>query len=249
MVAVKKRGKDNILRTYWMRLDKDPKLRKKKKLHTLMRSYNKVLRKVNADISSEDETKSLAALAVKLMMYTGIRIGNEASAQGIVSKVTKKVEKTQGLITLDKQHIELKGDSVVFDFVGKKRVPQIISITNPELRKQVMNAHHASTDRLIPLTYHQVNMYIRKNIGKQYSPKDFRGLRANLEAVKKIAEISRRPKPETKTQANEEIKEVAEHVANVLGNTLGVAKRSYIDSNIIVQMLHARFNPKKKRKK
>ena len=103
-------------------------------------------------------------------------------------------------------------------------------------------------DDVLSVGHKEIVKYIHKNVGKEFTPKDFRGLRANLEAIKKIAEVSKRPAPTTKTEANAEIKEIATHVANVLGNTMGVAKRSYIDSDILTQHLYDRYNPKRKKK-
>lgn len=247
LVAKKVRRKDGVLTTVYVKVNQDKKLQKKHKLQTLIKDYNKILSKLNTHIDANDDEKSLAALAIKMMIFTGIRVGNEESAKGFHSKIHKEEKRTYGLTTLDKTHLTVKGNSVVFDFIGKKQVPHHIEIDNPKLKEQILWAHQTTTDRLFGVEYKDIKRYLYNHLGKQYTPHDFRGLRANLEALKKISKINKRPKPKTKSEVNAEIKEVLDFVAKKLHNTAGVAKRSYIDSDIIKEHLHKRFNPKNKK--
>jgi len=241
--------KDGILTTVRVKVGDDPKHKKIQKLRILIKKYNSTIKMLNKDIAEQGD-KGLAALGVKMIAYLGLRVGNEKSASGYVSLKTKKQTFTYGLTTLTKDHVKLNNGIMTLEFVGKKGVNQNITITNKDLVKEIMWAMSKSKgDKVLGIGYKEINNYIRKNIGKEFSPKDFRGLRANLEAIKKIAEVSKREAPKTKTEANAELNEIATHVSNVLGNTMGVAKRSYIDSDILMQHLHSRYNPKKKRRK
>lgn len=248
LVAKKIRNSKGILTTVYVKIAGDSKLRKKKKLHTLMRKYRYIIGNLNRDIREGGEL-SKPALGIKLMMYLGIRVGNEASAQGYVSLATKKMTKTYGLTTLTKKHVDVSGDRVKINFIGKKGVEQHLEINNKALAEQVKEAHKEAGETLLGVDYNDIKRYIYNEIGKEFSPKDFRGLRANLEAVRKIKSINKTPPPKTKTEANAEVKEITNHVSQVLGNTIGVAKRSYIDDNILKEHLYRRFKPKRKRSK
>jgi len=99
--------------------------------------------------------RKVCAFAVLLMSETGIRVGNEGSAEGYVSKAPKTLGqtlKTYGLTTLKCQHVSFEftstetidtSDSTVFrtvllkvpvkmilDFVGKKSVEHFIEVTD-----------------------------------------------------------------------------------------------------------------------
>lgn len=248
LVAKKTRRKDGVLTTVYVKVNQDKKLKRKKKLLSLMKNYNSIVRKLNNHIDQKNEDISLGALAVKMMIFTGIRVGNEESAKGFQSKIHKEEKRTYGLTTLDRSHVKVTGSSVVFEFIGKKQVPQRIEITNKKLKEQLLWAYNTTIGRMFGVDYKDIKRYLYNHLGKEYTPHDFRGLRANIEALKKINQISKRPKPKTKTEVNAEIREIADHVAKVLGNTAGVAKNKYIDDDIIKEHLYKRFNAKNKKK-
>ena len=248
LVKKKVYRKDGILTTVRVRVDKDKKLQKKKKLMTLMKRYNPLLAMLNKHIDDKGE-HSLHALAIKTMILTGIRVGNEESSEGRVSKQTKSVEQTFGATTLTKEHVHINPKDVVLEFIGKKRVPQMIRVTNPKLRKQLEWAYGLPTKKLFNSAYKDLKRFGYNFIGKEYTPQDYRKLRANMEALKKIVQISKTPKPKTSAELSKEIKQIAFHVANVLGNTEAVAKSSYIDEDIITDFKNKRLKITKAKKK
>ena len=84
------------------------------------------------------------ALACKMMMYTGIRIGNEGSAEGYITKPHPNSKKepefvqTYGLTTLLPEHVLVKGRKVFLNFIGKKQVENSFTLigdseTDPSL--------------------------------------------------------------------------------------------------------------------
>lgn len=175
------------------------------------------------------------ALACKLMMYTGIRIGNEDSSEGYVtkphpySKKEPEFVQTFGLTTLRREHVILKGRWVAFNFTGKKSVENTYRIPG-ELGKQVRNTmrnYYGNT--LLGISDYELTKFVKRFVGRKFTPKDFRTLRANMTAFELLQEISERDLPETKKQLNQEIKEIAVGVSQQLCNTPGVCKTSYVD--------------------
>ena len=175
------------------------------------------------------------ALACKMMMYTGIRIGNEDSAEGYMtkphpnSKVEPKFVQTYGLTTLLKEHVYIKGRKVVFMFLGKKHVDNTFEISGELARqfKQFMKLYDGDT--LFGISAYQLTKFIKKYVGQHFIPKDFRTMKANMLAYEKLSDLCDNELPHTKKEYNAEVKEIATFVSEHLNNTPGVCKKNYID--------------------
>ena len=193
------------------------------------------------------------ALACKMMMYTGIRIGNEESAEGYITKPhpysKKKPEfvKTYGLTTLLPEHVMFKGRKAYLNFIGKKQVENSFTIGG-ELAKQVKRMYGTvcEGETLFEITEYELTKFIKTYVGSHFTPKDFRTMRANMYAYEKFSEICERELPTTKKEYNAEVKEIATYVSEHLNNTPGVCKTSYIDSYLWDYVADARPVTKKK---
>lgn len=196
------------------------------------------------------------ALACLLMMHTGIRVGNESSAEGYMtkphpfSKKEPEFVKTYGLTTLLTTHLCVKRTCAELNFVGKKQVDNSFTIYDPQLvywlrALQLWATEHAvMTNKkevsLFCLSDYQLTRFIKTYVGKCFSPKDFRCMRANMYAWE-IASSSltsgyKRPseKPMTKKEFKAGIvKPLFEFVAKQLNNTPGVCKKSYIHDGLV----------------
>ena len=193
------------------------------------------------------------ALACKMMMYAGIRIGNEGSAEGYVTKPhpnsKKKPEfvQTYGLTTLLPEHTLVKGKKVYLNFIGKKQVENSFTLTG-DLAKQVKEVLKTVEDgeTVFEVTEYELTKFIKRYVGRRFTPKDFRTLRANMCAWDKVRELTERELPGTKKEYNAEVKEIATYVSEQLNNTPGVCKASYIDSYLWDE--YAELRPVTKRK-
>lgn len=187
------------------------------------------------------------ALACKMMMYTGIRIGNEGSAEGYITKPHPNSKKepefvqTYGLTTLRPEHVMVKGRRVYLNFIGKKSVENSFVLTG-ELAKQVKTVLGTveQGETLFEISEYELTKFIKKYVGRRFTPKDFRTLRANMCAWEKFVEICGRELPKTKSEFNREVKEIATYVSENLNNTPGVCKTSYIDSMLWDEVAGAR---------
>ena len=192
------------------------------------------------------------ALACKMMMFTGIRIGNEGSAEGYMtkphpmSKEEPKFVQTYGLTTLLKQHVQVKGRKVFFYFLGKKHVDNTFEIGGDLARqiKSFLKMYDGNT--LFDITAYQLTKFIKKYVGQAFKPKDFRTMKANMLAYEILDEICERDLPTTKRDYNAEVKEICTYVSEHLNNTPSVCKTSYIDSQIWDEFAEVRPVTKKK---
>jgi len=180
-----------------------------------------------------------------LMAECGIRIGNEDSAEGYVSKVKGhegEVVQTFGVTTLKKEHVSFTDEAMVLDFVGKKVVEQSITITDPLLVKFGRKFYDESeTDSWLNTDAGMVNKFINKKVDSRLVIKDFRTFTANRNAFHIYNNnIKNKPLPLSNGELNREVKEVCEKTSEVLGNTAGICKSAYISHHFINHIIEER---------
>lgn len=179
------------------------------------------------------------ALACKMMMHTGIRIGNESSSEGYMtnphpnSKKEPEFVKTYGLTTLLPNHIQVQRGKAYINFLGKKSVENSFCIGGT-LAKQIKEVLSTVSDgeTFLEITAYELTKFIKRYVGRKFTPKDFRTMRANMYANEKMLELMKHEAPTTKREYNAEVREVCEYVSEKLNNTPGVCKKSYIDGDL-----------------
>ena len=77
-----------------------------------------------------------------------------------------------------------------------------------------------------------INDYIKANAGEAFSAKDFRTWNATAFAAARLDHFERRPTPRPRSRQRV-IRRVVKEVAEMLGNTPAVARRSYIDPRVL----------------
>jgi len=178
--------------------------------------------------------EKVLATVVSLLEATAIRVGNEEYARD---------NDSYGLTTLQDKHVKVKGTTIRFHFRGKsgkehdvevrdKRIARIVKATQ-ELPGQNLfeyldehgAVHHIHSD--------DVNDYIRSAARDDFSAKDFRTWEATMYCALELAAIHSQGKSAAKAAVVEAVK----HVADRLGNTPAVCKKSYIHPGIIQEFL------------
>lgn len=177
-----------------------------------------------------DREKVLAAI-VQLMDRAYFRVGNEIYA---------KENQSYGLTTIRSKHTTVRGDMIVFDFIGKSGQEQLHKIKDKPLADIVRQLdelpgyeifkYYDEDGNLQPVSSSDVNEYIKEVMGEEFSAKDFRTWGGTLLAAAELGNIERaRHKKERQQAVTECVKKVAER----LGNTPAIARGSYIDPRII----------------
>lgn len=185
------------------------------------------------DAAIEDGNQ--CALVLKLMMYTGMRVGNIESALGYQTKVHPMLQKkgvksvfrqTFGVTTLEKRHITVQKNKVVFDFLGKKGVQQSIEVNDPILVSQLKAQYKKCEDTLFSVTDCHVREYVKNTLGETFMVKDFRTMYANAIATSEVLKY--------KGELTKKIqKAICVFVASKLGNTPAISRKAYIDPAIL----------------
>ena len=81
----------------------------------------------------------------------------------------------------------------------------------------------------------EVNAYLKRQLGDEFSAKDFRTWNATVLAAVALAASDRNARSRTARQRT--IREAVHEVAELLGNTPAVARRAYIDPRIFDRYL------------
>jgi DNA topoisomerase IB len=76
----------------------------------------------------------------------------------------------------------------------------------------------------------EINEYIQEKVGEQFSAKDFRTWHGTVLAAAELAAVE---PPSSKSAAERAIREAVKNVAERLGNTPAVCRRSYIDPKVL----------------
>lgn len=202
----------------------------------LAQRHEQIIEKLDGFINVQGMTqRCLCALMCKIMFVTGIRIGNEKSAEGYESKREGAgFQQTYGLTTLKRQHISVRGQRITFSFLGKRSVEQTLQFKDKVIAQKVKTLLMDDEDEFVfPISEYQLRKFIATYIGKGFKAKDLRTFYANVTAYNYFKRELAEYYVETKKDRNAEIKLMVEHVAGRLGNTPAISKRSYIDHRLL----------------
>lgn len=176
------------------------------------------------------QEKVMAAI-VSLMERTNIRVGNS---------VYEKLYGSFGLTTLKNKHVEIKGSSIRFSFVGKKGIRHDISLKNKRLARIVSSVKEIPGKELFqyydedgnrkPVDSGMVNDYIKKISGEDFTAKDFRTWAGTVNAFIALKELGL---AENETTAKKMIVEALDKVASNLGNSRTICKKYYVHPVIL----------------
>ncbi len=192
----------------------------------------KIRERVEHDLAlpGMQRNKVLAAV-VRLLEETTIRVGNEEYA---------KENDSYGLTTMLNKHARVDGANVRFSFKGKSGVRHTIALRDKPLAKIIRACQDIPGQELFSyvdadgtprdVTSSDVNDYIREVSGGDFTAKDFRTWVGTVQAALLLAEHEY---VETQSERKRRLNDVVKAVAERLGNTPAVAKKSYIHPEII----------------
>lgn len=179
--------------------------------------------------------EKVLATVVSLLDKTLIRVGNDEYA---------KTNGSFGLTTLRNKHLKVAGNELRFHFKGKsgkvwrlavkdRRIARVVASIQ-ELPGQTLFQYIGDDGDVRSIDSSDVNDYLRLISGADISAKDFRTWSASVLAVLSFSAIG----PfETKTQAKTFTRRAVETVAERLGNTPAICRKSYIHPAVITAYL------------
>jgi DNA topoisomerase I len=188
------------------------------RLRAFGKAYPSLLKRIKRDMPTSE-----AALALYLITQTGFRIGSNAETRAAV--------KAFGASTLKCAQVGVDGDSISFDFTGKKGVRVNKTIKDKFLADSIAGRCRAGPDkRIFDTTDDAIRAYLSAISGSRgFTVKDFRTYLGTLAAFRKINSM---PVPANSGETKRYKREVGKTVAKELGNTPAIALNSYVSPEV-----------------
>ena len=224
------RGRKQYLYHAWWRAHRDET--KFDRMAEFGRRLQRLRRQVEADLQRPGlpREKVLAAV-VRLLETTLIRVGNDEYAIQ---------NKSFGLTTMRKQHVEVAGSGGVFEFRGKSGKVHRTGFRDRRLARVVKRCEELPGQRLFQyldddgqrraIGSADVNAYLHEAIGNGFTAKDFRTWAGTLICALALAEAE---PAASEAAAKRIVATCVKRTAAALGNTPAVCRASYIHPRII----------------
>lgn len=191
-----------------------------------------IRRRVEEDLSRRGlPREKVLATVVRLLETTLIRVGNDEYARD---------NKSYGLTTMRDRHVDVEGASVVFHFHGKSGKKHRIDVHDRKLAGIVKRCRDIPGYELFQyidedgerqaIDSADVNAYLREVTGEDFTAKDFRTWAGTVLATLALQEFEQF---DSDAQAKRNIVRAVERVAERLGNTPAVSRKSYIHPAVI----------------
>jgi DNA topoisomerase IB len=188
---------------------------------------------VAADLGSSGNTcRRALAVALRMLDHGVFRVGGEEYVEQ---------HGTYGAATLLREQVGVRRGSVTFDFPAKGNIARAFTIPDAPLAKAVAGLRRArpDSDRLLvyrdggawhELHAEDVNMRFKEIVGQRYTVKDLRTWNATVLAA---AELAATPGVRSQRAAKRTEAAMFRTVAEHLGNTPAIARKSYVDPRLI----------------
>lgn len=184
-----------------------------------------VRKRVEEDLKARELTRERAiASVVRLLDLGAVRVGNEGYA---------KANRSFGATTLRRRHAEVTGHTLRLRFRGKSGKVSEILVSDRSLSRVVRAMQDLPGQRLFQYVdddgdHHavgsdDVNEYLHETMGERFTAKNFRTWHASVMAFALLAE----------GEGKLTLKTLLDAVAQHLGNTPAVTRRSYVHPCVI----------------
>jgi len=184
-------------------------------------------RRVEQDLKRRKLTReTVLAAVIRLLDSDHIRVGNEEYA---------KENRSFGATTLRARHLRKTGHSLLMRFTGKHGIVHEVKITDTNLKRICKRCQDLPGQMLFqylngdgepkPITSGDVNDYIKDATGGDFTAKDFRTWSASVIAFEQMLKKTENARISVKT--------VIEPVAEALGNTPAISRKSYVHPKLL----------------
>jgi len=210
------------------------------RLASFARALPRIRRRVRADLglAGLPRDKVIGAV-VRLLETTFIRVGNECYARDNGS---------YGLTTLRNRHVRVAGERIRFQFRGKSGKRHAVELNDAQLARIIRRCRDLPGYELfqymesgVPrsLGSADINAYLQRITGRDYSAKDFRTWGGTL--LTGLALEGKAVGPGT-TQTTRTIAEAIRATAAELGNTAAICRKCYVHPRVMEAFIEGRLS-------
>ena len=181
------------------------------------------------------------ATVVWLLERTLIRIGTSEYA---------KSNKSFGLTTLRRRHVQIIGSKLRFEFRGKSGVVHSVAVTDRRIARIVQRCRDLPGQELFQyvddegcrqsVEAEDVNAYLRDIAGEEVTAKDFRTWAGTMLAAESLRAVGPAP---TRKEADRNVLRAVDYTASKLGNTRSVCRKYYIHPALVEAYLEGSVLP------
>ena len=207
--------------------------------------FNRILRfadhlpalrkQVDKDLARKKLGKEkVLATIVRLIDEAYFRVGNERYA---------KEHQTYGITTLRSKHTNVTSNTITFDFVGKSGKRHVKKIKDSKIARIIKRLDELPGHEIFryqdnegvmhDLHSSDVNEYVKKHMGDEFTAKDFRTWGGTLLATSEVLADTLK-EDASQTARKRAAAKIVKRVAKRLGNTPAVARSSYIDPRVLL---------------
>lgn len=201
--------------------------RKYRKLARFARDLPKIRAATARHLAAEGLGRErVMATVVRLMLRGFFRVGSERYAVR---------NRTFGIATLQRRHLQIDGNDLIFRYQGKHSVDQRTVVADTPLVEVIREIMALPGRRLFryldeegkarDVTAPEVNVYIREIAGDRYTSKDFRTWGGTVRAACILADLG---PAESAKAAEKVVTMTCKLVSAELGNTPAVSRSAYI---------------------
>ncbi|HEX8381324.1 MAG TPA: DNA topoisomerase IB [Allosphingosinicella sp.] len=201
---------------------------KYERLAAFGRALPKLRKRVEEDLTGKPTARdTVLAAVVRLIDDTRMRVGNEEYA---------KENKSFGATTLRNRHARVERGRLKISYTGKHGVKRTVTLTDRNLIRIAKRTQDLPGQNLFeyvdggggicPVTSSDVNAYIKAAMGDAFTAKDFRTWGASTIAFEEMIRRYRK-------HGSVKLKSVIEPVAEALGNTAAISRKSYVHPALI----------------
>lgn len=201
------------------------------RLYKFIKAIPKLDKKIENDLKIELYSKNRTiSVMLQIIQELNMRVGKECYA---------KTNKSYGVSSLKKSHIKINTENLVakFNFKGKSNKQVSYTLKNDVIVKELillldlpgekLFQYKSNTNNILRVTDTDMNDYIRDNMGKSFTCKDFRTYAANFYFIKALLSETKKRTPTTQKIAKKNLSNAQENTAFYLRHTKSISKKSY----------------------
>lgn len=210
--------------------------RKYYRVRRLARDLPRIREALYSEIASGRELTRdrVAAAVVRLISKGFFRVGGERYA---------RENKTFGISSLLKRHVRVKGNAIIFEFMGKSNKQQRHVVVDRALATIMRAMLESPGTRLFRytdgttwrnLSERDVNDYVRRATSVRYTAKDFRTWGGSVRVATVLSDLGT---PASDREAKKNVVLAIRLVSAELGNTPAICRASYVHPIILARYL------------
>lgn len=229
-------GIDSAGRWQYLYHDNQIKKRERKKFERLLH-FAQALPSMRKTVASDLRAPGLGrekvmACILRILSTCFLRPGSQSYASDNGS---------YGIATLRPKPVRVKGDTIEFNFPGKRQIRQHHELKDRTAARIVRELlkhpaaevfkYRDADDQFIDVKRRHINQHIKQVMGERFSAKDFRTWAGTLICACALARPS--DLPDTEAGRKRKIAQAIKETAGVLGNTPAVCRSAYIFPQVL----------------